>query len=61
MPGARRKRKGQIGRRPNAQLRSGGVAPGKPDSYDDRKNTNAGTPPEKKLDVEGPARVIRTA
>lgn len=57
MPGARRVRKGQTGRRPNSQINGGGSS-GKPDTYDGRKNTNAGTPAEKKVDTT--ARVIKT-
>lgn len=58
MPGARRTRKGQTGKRPSAQIRAGGVAAGRPDGYDGRANTNAGTPAEKKADTA--ARVIKT-
>jgi hypothetical protein len=57
MPVKRRRKKGTA---PSAQIRNTGAKGTGPDTYDGRANTNAGTPPEKKLDVEGPAKVIKT-
>jgi len=67
MPGARRTRKGQTGKRPSAQVKkdAGRDASGV-DSYDGRANTAAGSKGKEpggrwsKADYDGPFSVIRT-
>lgn len=64
MPGARRTRKGQTKVNPDAQIKQGSGS-GKPDSYDGRANTNAGSQPgtagsRGELDVQRAAKVIQT-
>ena len=60
MPGARRVRKGQTGRAPNSQIKSGGVSAGAPDSYDGRETMRRNEPTPPKPDYQGPGVVVKT-
>lgn len=61
MPGARRVRKGQTGRGPNAQIKRGGDGTNSsgPEKYDGRENKRADMYETKRYEAEGKAFVVK--
>lgn len=63
MPSARRVRKGQTGKAPNAQIRGGGAGAqggGGPDKYDGRSNLAAGSPKAQPPTRDDKAATVKT-